>query len=284
MRSKRTFLSATSLAALMVLAAMTAPAAAGQLPMACTSVGTGAFRIEVIQGPCPVTSETSPACAASGLFTGIKYRITGTPDHIATLVNSESVVSKATGNLVYSPGYGDPWTGLGRLAYHERAVKFGTESLSGEFWLVVQGEKAPTMETMIAKKGTNRPESCAIAGFGDERDPPPPTDACVSACGNFHPDQVLKKTEVLTFKHCSVIFTYDLTTGQVIDAHLTPESVDCDFFQASVSDVQVTVNVPGGGSLGLGKFGDGYISTGTESCTTRIIGGRVYTWGNPCPN
>jgi len=289
MRTKMRFLSAASLAALTVLAATAAPAMAAEpLPMACTSVGTGAFRIEVIEGPCLVSNENSPACAASGLFTGIKYRISGAPPYIVTLARYDTVVSGATGNIVYAPGVGDSVTGFGRLVYHERAVRLNSAVSTTDFWLVVQGTKAPVLESFLAKKGTYRAESCMIAGLGVDRDtadhPTDSTDACVPGCGNFHPDQVLKATEVLTFKGCSVIFRYDIVTGQVIDAHLTDDSVECDFFTANVGDLQVTLNVSGGGSLGLGKFGDGYISTGTESCTSRIIAGRVYTWGSPCPN
>jgi hypothetical protein len=47
---------------------------------------------------------------------------------------------------------------------------------------------------------------------------------------------------------------------------------------------QLTLFVPGPGNVGVPKFGDGYVSSGTNSCMTRIIGGRVYSWGAPCPD
>ena len=276
------FLNAASVTALMVLAVP--PVAAEELPRECTSSG-GAFRIEVIQGPCAVDNENAPDCAVTGAFTGIRYRITGNPDHVAVLVKKGNVVSTATGNIVYGLGAGDTTTGLGKHSQHERAVKFGSGYSSGEFWLVVEGEKLPSLETILAKKGTNRAEPCAIVGLGDDGIREEPSeDGCVRACGNFHPDQLLKKAEILTFKGCSVMFTYDLFTGQVVDAHLTGESAECDFFTANVSDLSLTLNVEGGGPLGLGTIGDGYISTGSDSCTSRVISGRLYTWGNPCPN
>jgi hypothetical protein len=50
-----------------------------------------------------------------------------------------------------------------------------------------------------------------------------------------------------------------------------------------VTDLEVRLKDDKGTTLGKGKFGDGYISTGGDSCTTRVIGGKVYTWGTPCP-
>ena len=54
---------------------------------------------------------------------------------------------------------------------------------------------------------------------------------------------------------------------------------------SSPQDLELTLKVGATAiSLGEGQFGEGYVSSGTNSCTTRIIGGRVYTWGNPCPD
>jgi hypothetical protein len=48
----------------------------------------------------------------------------------------------------------------------------------------------------------------------------------------------------------------------------------------TVDKLKVTLD---GVDLGSGQFGSGYVSSGSASCTTRIIGGRLYTWGSPCP-
>jgi hypothetical protein len=36
-------------------------------------------------------------------------------------------------------------------------------------------------------------------------------------------------------------------------------------------------------SFGFGNFGDGYLSTGDDSCTCRMFAGKVFCWGSPCP-
>jgi hypothetical protein len=72
---------------------------------------------------------------------------------------------------------------------------------------------------------------------------------------------------------------------------LTPESVTagCSLHQTSVENLKLEVSDPAicGGdpscTLGAGKFGEGYVHSGSNSCTTRIIGGRMYSWGSPCP-
>lgn len=69
----------------------------------------------------------------------------------------------------------------------------------------------------------------------------------------------------------------------------------CDAFEIDVEDLSLTADnidldgVGGMPSLGLdvplgdGQFGDGYISTGSESCSCRVFAGRVFCWGSPCP-
>ena len=87
-----------------------------------------------------------------------------------------------------------------------------------------------------------------------------------------------------------VEFICDAATGEVVSARLTPDSPErctSPFLEGKTLIPQpvteLELKLKDGRSLGKGKFGDGYISTGEESCTTRVVGGRVYTWGAPCP-
>jgi hypothetical protein len=127
--------------------------------------------VTVLAGPCPVTSATNPTeCAASGDYTGIKYKVEGDADHVATVVTANNTVVGPSGVQVYDPCKGDPITGLGNLMCNVVAVKVNPDALTGEFWLVVDKSKAAVLQSIVVKKG-----SCvkpfAIAGLGYEINP-----------------------------------------------------------------------------------------------------------------
>jgi hypothetical protein len=228
----------------------------------------------VTAGPCPVSSTNPVACEAAGAYTGVRYKVTGGPDYIAALVTANNTV--VSGGTVYAPCKGDPVTELGEQSCHEQAVAFGCRSVSAEFWIVVEGKRGPTLQSVAVKKGACV-KSFAVTGLGYE----------ISA---FAP---LQTTENVDFKGCVVAFTRDPLTGAVINAELDLErstkprcssagQTDCcsDVITTTVDKLSLTLN---GVELGAGQIGDGYVSSGTHSCTTRVVGGRVYTWGSPCP-
>ena len=270
MRNRRAFFSCTSAVVGALLAAGVAMAHDDHhddLPRSCTG---GGWVITVVAGPCAVSNPSSPACAASGAWTGIEYEITGAADHVATLVTSNNNVSVATGNQVYAACAGDPMTGLGKYSCHEKAVKVNPDSYTHRFWVVVDGSKAPVETSIVAKKGRSS-KSFLIEGLGLP----------------INPFQALQKTETIVFKGCAVTFVFDALTGGVLSATNDPDKSDptatcSDVIVSTVDKLSLTLDVPGVGPLGLGKFGDGYISTGENSCTTRVVGGKVYTWGSPC--
>lgn len=231
-------------------------------------------------GPCPVTSANPTQCAASGPYTGIRYKITGSPDHVATVVTANNVVLSVPGNQFYAACVGDSVTGLGKQSCHERAVKVNPNPYTGEFWLVVDKARAPILQSLAAKKGSCT-KSFAVTGLGFE----------------VNPFQTAQKTETVNFKGCAVDFAYDVVTGAVQSAQLNiaqslpvcqggeqPGTCCSHVIESDVSNLSLNLNIPGIGPLGAGQFGDGYISSGVNSCTTRVIGGRVYTWGSPCPD
>ena len=270
MRTKMAFV-ACSVAVAGLLAA--SGASAGNYYNSCSSF---APTVTVTAGPCPVSSATPVACEAAGAYTGVRYKVTGNPDHVAALVTANNAVVSA--GTVYAPCKGDPATGLGANSCHERAVALGGcgSSASAEFWVVVVGKRGPVLQS-IALKRNSCVKSVAVTGVGYE----------ISA---FQP---LQTVESVNFKGCVVDFTKDPLTGAVTDAVLnqlastkvrcsTTGQTNCcsDVMTDTVDKLSLTLN---GVELGAGQIGEGYVSSGTNSCTTRVIGGRVYTWGSPCP-
>jgi hypothetical protein len=235
--------------------------------------------IVVAEGPCPISDPSNPVCSSQGDWTGIRYRNTGSSaDYLATLVTVNNQVSTATGNQVYSACSGDPTTKLGKYSCHELAVKMNPANQATGFWIVAKAtvgksQRQAILTSVAAKKG-NCIQSFPVLGLG--------LDSQAS------PFQTLKKTETVVFKGCAVTFEFD-SLGNVVDAfndvsQSDPSATCSGLIVSTVDKLSITLNEPGAGDLGGGQFGDGYISSGTNSCTTRVIGGKVYTWGSPCPH
>ena len=274
MRSRNlAFLSCTVVAAA-VLLATPAVMAGGK-----DTCSTFAPTVTVLAGPCPVLNGTPSACepaeSVTG-FTGIKYRVTGSPDYVAALVTANNAI--VSGGHVYPACAGDPTTDLGARSCHEQAISFSCGSVTTELWIVVQGRKAAVLQSVAVKRNSCI-KSFAVAGLGVD----------------VNPFQQTQKNETVNFKGCAVTFTYDVNTGLVLNAVLEPPPLStkpvcaagqndgsCCAFNGGedVSHLELTLN---GQPLGTSQFGQGYVSSGQNSCTTRVIGGRVYTWGSPCP-
>ncbi len=272
MRIKIAFVSC----AVVAMATLLAPTdvLAGGSSSSCSSFAPS---IAIVEGPCPVifNDPLGPSCSRPGDATGIKYKNSGTPaDHLATLVTTNNTLSTQNGNQVYGACSGDPVTGLGKNSCHEKAVKINPADQTLAFWVVTRGiapsksQRLPILTTISAKKGSCV-KSFAILGLGLE------------GPSVF---QASKKTETIVFKGCAVKFDTNPLTGEVISAANDPSQSDpgancSDLIIDAVSELSLTL---GGKPLGTGQIGDGYISSGTGSCTTRVIGGVVYTWGPDC--
>lgn len=232
--------------------------------------------VTVTAGPCPVGSASPVACEAAGPYTGVRYKVTGSAEYVAALVTANNGV--VSGGTVYAPCKGDPVTGLGAKSCHERAVALGGcgGGASSEFWVVVEGKRGPVLQSVAVKKDSCV-KSFAVTGVGYE----------ISAFA------ALQSVESINFKGCVVDFTRDPLTGAVTNAALNLEQsnkprcsstgqTNCcsDVITDTVDKLSLTLN---GIELGAGQIGDGYVSSGVNSCTTRVVGGRVYTWGSPCP-
>jgi hypothetical protein len=122
---------------------------------------------------------------------------------------------------------------------------------------------------------------------GHDPDPAKPRRAAAVSQAAPNPFAEIKRAETIVFKGCAVTFIYD-DNGGVVKVFNDPK-FSTGGFHSNCSEVVVSeasalsLNIEGIGDLGLGQFGDGYFSSGSNSCTTRVIGGNLYTWGSPCP-
>ncbi|MFI5183540.1 MAG: hypothetical protein ACHQNV_04015 [Vicinamibacteria bacterium] len=234
--------------------------------------------IQIVTGPCPVdlTNPAAPVCTSTSDWTGIEYKNVGTAaDYIATLVTVNNLVSTGTGESVYAACAGDPTTKLGKYSCHELAVKVPVAQQASGFWIVAKGlvgktQRQPILTSIAAKKGSCI-QSLPILGLG------------LDGVSRF---QTTKKIETQVFEGCAVTFVFDATTGQVLDAYndvaqSDPTATCSSLITTTVDQMNVTV---GSLNLGAASFGDGYVSTGSASCTCRMINGHLYCWGSPtCP-
>lgn len=204
---------------------------------------------------------------------------------------------------------GDSATDSGIGSCHEQAIRVNANGdKSATWWVAVEGVRQWS-KTTVTIKGQSEGR-CTILGFGDEVEENILPDGCVPSCGNFDEEQTITKTEILDFKGCKARFEYNLATGSVLnfgaacDTGLFP-TVDlgnccaenpndpfcaspslpttCDFPEYLADDGGVTVTLPFSSGPVPINFGDGLVSIGTDSCSCRVIGGRIYCWGQVCP-
>jgi hypothetical protein len=258
-----------AIAAAAVLLAGTAVSAQEPLPLTtCTTSNETTFT--VTSGPSFVP------CEGPGVTqcTEIEYQVSPSQYEVFALAG-KGVVEVLGGG---EPFVAEPCEGIdqfGQGACHQQAIRTYPDE-GRRFKIVVAGERRPGPSSVAVNLGDGVFFACEILGIGVENTP--------------NPDQVTQTKEEVDFKGCVVEFTRDARTGEVVEARLTEDSVEgCQspFLEEGILRPQpvgdLEIKLRDGRSLGRGKFGDGYISTGEESCTTRVIGGKVYTWGKPCP-
>ena len=210
--------------------------------------------------------------------------------------------------MINDPCVGDSATNSGVGSCHENAIRYNPDDVvDGPFWFAVQGLREFAATTLTLK--SNKIDRCEILGVGDLLEENVLPDGCVPSCGNFDEEQTITKTEILDFKGCKARFEYNLATGSVLnfgaacdtglfptvnltnccaenpnDPNCIPLAADpCDFPEYLADDGGVTVTLPFSSGPVPINFGDGLVSIGTESCSCRVIGGRIYCWGQRCP-
>jgi hypothetical protein len=275
-------------------------------PVNCNQAAMGYFSIE-----------------EDGECTGVRYQVLSGPtiaqagalvynpeylDYLYSGISTDPYVGPSSSNAIAAPCEGDSSLQMGEGVCHQQAVRFNPNDVAnGEFWVAVPGLRELTVTTLSAKGNGPKIERCQTVGVGDLMEVEDSEVAlCVASCGNFDPNQTITKTEILDFKGCKAKFEFNLATGEVVDFGLapaqcsdstccqdnpldpyccTPGTPDCckevDFFTT-----QLTLEAQGvpGFDPKDATFGDGLINIGPDSCSCRVIGGRVYCWGKNCPN
>jgi hypothetical protein len=196
--------------------------------------------------------------------TGISYAVVPnrgqTPDHVAVLVEHDANVIVPGSKNVAEPCAGDTVTSLGARDCSSRAVRMNQNSETDSFDLVAEGEQVAVGSSIVVKKGKTT-EQCRIASLG--------------APNLFLDDNAQYTTsQTIDFTGCVVSIPTDLA-GEGGPATLTGPG--CAFVANGVPSgiAQLIVD---GKDVGFLTQGSGYVSSGTDSCTTRIINRRIYSW------
>jgi hypothetical protein len=272
------FVACTVVAVAAVIALRPAPEA-----MATGSCSSFNPMVSVV-GPCPVSSTNPSGCEASGPYTAVQYSFTNSSlDHIAAVVTANNVdeVLRPPASQVFGPGVGDSVTGLGKHSQHELAIRGNSNEVTNKaLWIVVDGTKTPVQQSVVAKKGFCT-KSFSVLGLGSDLPLAAPVTQTLTHCTNPADPSTC----------CSVEFTLDQVGGSALKAKLTPASVALGCESPEMADDGTLVGQPianlelllDGESLGSANYGIAELNSGTTSCTTKIIGGKVYTYGKPCP-
>ena len=160
-------------------------------------------------------------------------------------------------------GAGNSLDDFAKLVFHLQAFKITSDSQTYQFDITAIGKLTYVPSTWIVKDGKNI-GGCEAWGFGAPVNP-------------FQP-KVTTVTE--TFKDCTITIPVDPFTGPGIATVSGDPGCEIEANGEDIAALEISIN---GVPLGTGTFGEGTVSSGTESCTTKMIGGRLYTYGNPCP-
>ena len=245
-----------SIAAALLLAA--GGAAASDAPLQCTTSG-GSWIVTVTAPFYDVTNCPVESC------TGMTYNLTPThgdiPDHVAVTVEHDAPIVIPPSTFDTAPCAGDNVTGLAFRDCSRQTARINQNLQKvGPFDLVVQGTKKAESGSIVVKKGKVI-EQCGIAALGLPSD--------------IDPHQQVATTQTYTFKGCKLTIPVDANTGVPGDATLEGQSCKFVANNEDVTALSVSVN---GASIGSGTWAsDGGFSTGQNSCTNRIVSGRLYT-------
>lgn len=225
----------------------------------CTTNGAATWEVVAV-GP------TSIVCPSSGgPCTEMDYTITAlkstgaNQDHVAVLVAHDLDVLTSSSVNVYPPCDGDTVTSMGIRDCSTQAVRLNNRDDVGTYTLIVHGEAVATDSSIVIKKGKNLIEECRIVSLGT---PPPP------ACD---PKAQQAAKQVFEFDGCIVEIDLDPCTGEPGDARVV--SGDCAIDSGPVSSLQLVIN----GTAQNVTVGEGWISSGENSCSTTLFRTKSYT-------
>ena len=225
---------------------------ASDAPFECTTNGDGNWS-NVATAPQVTT------CPSGGTCTKITNEKNNKPaDHVVTLVEHDQIGEISGSSDVYPACEGDPVTELGLRDCSTQAIRLNKDSDTGTFDLYVQGDQAvATDSTIVVKKG-RIVEECRIASLGS---------SCEPVCD---PKAQTASKETFVFDDCEVEIALNPCTGDPLSA--TTVSGDCAVGEVSVDEIKLEIN----GVLQDVTVGEGWLSSGEDSCTTRWFRRRPY--------
>jgi hypothetical protein len=247
-----------------VFVAWTAGAAcASDTPLSCTTDRAGNWTVTAV-GPLTVTCPTG----ITGDCTAVKYQIVSNlgllPDHVAILAGHDTEVVVPDSRFVSAPCAGDYVTLLGSRDCSTQAVRMNQNMETEFFDLVVKGTTGLRTSSIVVKKG-KLIEECRIASLGGTE----------GDTNTFNPNAQRTILEELTFKGCTARIPTDPITGEGGMATLSGENC---VFVANGTPIGTGELIVNGQSVGILTYGEGAISSGTASCTTKVISNKLYTW------
>jgi hypothetical protein len=217
-----------------------------------------------------IVSVTAPFdaanCPGGGTCTGLTYMITPLrgeiPDHVALLAQHDTDIVVPSSNFVSPPCTGDSVTLLGTRDCSTQAVRLNqNQQKVGPFDLIVHDTLKPVGASIVVKKGKVI-EQCRIASLGR------PYEV-------FDPKEQVPVSQTYDFEGCQVTIPTNVDSGEGGTATISGSGC---VFVANGLPVGVAKLIVDGKDVGFATHGLGAVSTGSDSCTTRVISNRLYTW------
>jgi hypothetical protein len=234
-------------------------AAASDAPSQCTTSGGG----WVVN----VSDPFEPASCPVARCTGLTYTLTPLrgeiPDHVAVLVEHDAPIVIPPSTFDTPPCAGDVVTALGFRDCSSQTARINqNQQKVGPFDLVVQGVKKPEGGSIVVKKG-KVVEQCRIATLGV------PFDV-------FDPHEQISVSETIQFKACTLTIAKDPITGEPGVGAL---SGNCKFVANGAPLDSLSLAI-GDTEIGHANWAsiNASLSSGSDSCTTRTISGRLYSF------
>jgi hypothetical protein len=224
------------------------------LKLFCASMVVIAVAAPALASHAPVTCETigdghwsivaskptAVPCPAGGECTQIQY-------NIAPLLGKAGVME---------PCVGDSVTDLGIHDCSTQAVRLNKNDFTQTYNLTVEGEAIAVSSSIVVKKGRTI-EDCGIASLG-------------TAPVVCDPKAQQSSKETFMFEDCEVEIEVDPCTGAPGDAIVV--SGDCEVSGYAITDLELVIN----GVPQTVNVGDGWLSSGENSCTTRFYRRKPY--------
>ena len=236
------------------LLASAAAASASDVQYECITNGAGNWSI-VATAPFSTQCPNLPVRECTEIQYSVTPRLARAADHVAVLVDHEMTVIPPQASYLSLPCDGDSVTGIGIRDCSTQAVRMNKDSTTQTYNLFVEGAATATGKSIVVKKGTVI-EECRIVSLAP------------AIC---NPKAQLATKESFQFEDCTVEIELDPCTGEPGPATITGP---CEVDSAPIGTLSLSIN---GGTPQVVTVGDGWISSGENSCSTKLFNGTSYT-------